>query len=52
MVIIENVFGSVKNRFQIINSAYKLSNHSLGKTARCCFINNNILTLYQSPMRK
>lgn len=50
-VIIENVFGVTKNRFQIINTTYKLSLRKIGIVVRCCFLLNNIIIENQAPIR-
>ncbi len=51
-VIIENVFGHAKNRFPIIAEKYKLSLRTIGGTVRNAFLLNNIIVIYQSPMRQ
>ena len=51
-VMIENVFGHTKNRFQIIADPYKLSSATIGVTGRNAFLLNNIIVINQSPMRQ
>ena len=50
-VIIENVFGVTKNRFQIISNKCIFDKETIGKVARCAFIMNNIIITHQSPLR-